>query len=320
MKYIILSVFISFSICSFSQTPIEKGLSVINRYNAETYIGVLASDSLQGRKAGQIGGVKAAQYIESVLMNMGLKPWRGKYEQSFTPDIFIGTANANTKLKNILAYIPGKNTDEIVMIGAHYDHLGIGSPMGNDSIYNGADDNASGVSAILQIAKAFLASGQKPVRTVVFALWDGEEMGLLGSTYFVENHFSYIPIPLTSAIPILGYINCDMIGRNKDGDGSHVSAFYSEAKPIFGQWIKGDIKKYDLALSPDFPSLGSSPGGSDHMPFMDKGVPVIFYNTDLHADYHRLSDEADKINYEKVVDITKLAFLNLWNMANLDTF
>ncbi|MDR1717867.1 MAG: M20/M25/M40 family metallo-hydrolase [Dysgonomonas sp.] len=320
MKHILTSTLLLLSICCLSQTSVEKGLSAITRQHALTYIGVLASDSLEGRKAGQRGGAKAASYIAAILEDIGIKPWQGKFMHPFIPDIFKGSANQDTRLNNVLGYIPGKNTDEIVMIGAHYDHLGLNSGNLNDSVYNGADDNASGVSAVLQIAKAFVASGQKPDRTVVFALWDGEEMGLLGSFHFVEEHFSYIPVPLLSPIPIKGYINCDMIGRNKDGDGAHVSVFYSESKPVFGEWIKSDIERYSLKLTPDFPSLDSSPGGSDHMPFMQKGVPVIFYNTDLHPDYHKLSDEADKINYDKVVDITKLAFLNLWNMANLESF
>lgn len=320
MKHILTSTLLLLSICCFSQTPVEKGLSAITRQDAVTYIGVLASDSLEGRKGGEPGGAKAAGYLKGMLDSIGIKPWRGKYFQPFTPSRFQSLSGKKLSLCNVLGYIPGKNSDEIVMVGAHYDHLGIRANETNDSIYNGADDNASGVSTILQIAKAFVASGQKPERTVVFALWDGEEMGLLGSSHFVEEHFSYIPVPLLSPIPIKGYINCDMIGRNKNGDGAHVSVFYSDSKPVFGEWIKSGIETYSLKLTPDYPSLDSSPGGSDHMPFMQKGVPVIFYNTDLHPDYHKPSDEADKINYDKVVDVTKLAFLNLWNMANLESF
>lgn len=317
MKNIISVLFFLSILSCFSQTPLEKGLSAINVQDAEKYIGILAGDSLQGRGAGKAGGLMAAEYIKSVFEDIGIKPWRDKYYQPFTRH--IGN-NPNYKMQNVLGYIEGKNTWEIVMIGAHYDHLGIKANNTNDSIYNGADDNASGVSAVLQIAKAFVASGQRPERTIIFALWDGEEIGLLGSSYFVEEHSSYIPVPMVSPVPVKGYINCDMIGRNKDGDGSHVDISFTKSKPLFEEWIKSDIKRYKLALAPQFPSLDSAPGGSDHMPFMNKGVPVIFYNTGLHPDYHKPSDEAEYINYNKVVDITKLAYLNLWNMANLISF
>lgn len=317
MKNIILVLSLFYTCFCFSQTPLQKGLSTINKQDAETYIGILAGDSLQGRGSGAVGGIMAAEYIKSVFENIGVKPWRGKYYQPFTRHI---GDNPNFEMQNVLGYIEGKNSQEIVMIGAHYDHLGIKSNNTNDSIYNGADDNASGVSAVLQIAKALVASGQKPERTIIFALWDGEEMGMLGSSYFVEEHSSYIPIPMVSPIPVQGYINCDMIGRNQDGDGSHVDIYFTESKPIFQEWITSDIKEYKIILAPQFPSLNNSPGGSDHMPFMQKGVPVIFYNTGLHSDYHKPSDEPEYINYDKVVDITKLAYLNLWNMANLPYF
>ena len=317
MKNIILTLFLLSTLSSLAQTSPENGLFIINRKSAETYIGILAGDSLQGRGAGKVGGRMAAEYIKSVFEEIGIKAWRGSYYHSFRRH--IGN-NPNYEMQNVLGYIEGKNTWEIVMIGAHYDHLGIKANDTNDSIYNGADDNASGVSAVLQIAKAFIASGQKPERTIIFALWDGEEMGLLGSSHFVEEHSSYIPIPMVSPVPVKGYIDCDMIGRNKDGDGSHVDIYFTESKPNFAEWIISDIEKYKLALNPLFSSLESSPGGSDHVPFLEKGVPVIFYNTGLHSDYHQPSDETKSINYDKVVDITKLAYLNLWNMANLISF
>lgn len=320
MKKILHCFFLITSITSFAQSPIEKGLASINRQDAETYITILASDSLEGRKGGQPGGEKAAEYLKNILEEVGVKPWRSKYIHPFTPNRYRDSKGNEVKLQNVLGYIPGKNSSEIVIVGAHFDHLGIRVNETNDSIYNGADDNASGVSAVLQIARAFITSGEKPERTVMFGLWDGEEMGLLGSFHFVDDHFSYIPIPLTDPIAIKGYINCDMIGRNKDGDGAHVSVYYSDNTPILKDWIEQDIKSYHLKLIPDYPSLDDSPGGSDHMPFEQKGVPFIFLHTDLHPDYHKASDEADKINYDKVVDITKLAFLNLWNMANSKEF
>lgn len=320
-RFILSTLLIALTIPFLAQTPVEKGLASINREDAITYISVLASDSLEGREAGKQGGLKAAEYIKSLFEEMGIKPWRGKYFQPFSGSRHGGTSDQNPNMQNVLGYIKGKRSDEIVVVGAHYDHVGIRPNGTNDSIYNGADDNASGSSAVLQIAKAFVASGETPERTIIFALWDGEEKGLLGSFYFVEDHWKYLPIPMIEPISIKGCINLDMIGRNKEGtDGTHVIAFRSKSKPAFEEWIKNDIETYKLSLSPEFRDPDSMPGGSDHMPFDMKGVPYIFYFTDLHPDYHKETDHADKINFDKVTDITKIAFLNLWNMANIKDY
>lgn len=314
---IALIFFFLFSVSIFSQSSIEKGLESINKQDAEKYIGILASDSLEGRKPGEPGGIKAGEYIKNTYVELGIKPWRKDYFQPFESTSFRSSGN---QMRNVLGYIRGKNANEVVIIGAHYDHLGIRkTPIDNDSIFNGADDNASGVSAVLQVAKAFAASGERPERTIIFALWDGEEMGLLGSFYFVEDYFTNIPPPMLSAPAIKGYINCDMIGRNKNDDPTHVIAYYSTEKP-FGEWIVNDVEEYNLNLTPDFPSMDDMSGGSDHFPFMQKGVPFIFFFTDLHKDYHKVTDHADKINYDKVTEISKVAFLNLWRMANMENF
>ncbi|MFV0538632.1 MAG: M20/M25/M40 family metallo-hydrolase [Dysgonomonas sp.] len=300
----------------FSQSAEEKGLSAIIRQDADRFITVLASDSLEGRKGGEPGGWKAAEYIRAELKSMGVRPWKRDYIQSFVST----SPRATTKeMHNVLGYIRGKNANEVVIVGAHYDHLGLRrAPIDNDSIFNGADDNASGVAAVLQVAKAFMASGQQPERTIVFGFWDGEEMGLLGSFHFVDNYYKNIPIPLTSAPEIKAYINCDMVGRNKDDNAKHVIAYYSPEKEIFQTWINDDIESYDLNLEPEFRSMENQQGGSDHMPFIQAGVPIIFYHTDLHKDYHKLTDHSDKINFDKVTEIAKLTFINMWHMANED--
>ncbi len=212
-------------------------------------------------------------------------------------------------MRNVLAMIPGKNTKEYVIVGAHFDHLGIDPALDGDQIYNGADDNASGVSAVLQIARAFLASGQQPERNVIFAFWDGEEKGLLGSKYFVQT------CPFVSQVK--GYLNFDMIGRNnKPEQPKHVVYFYTAAHPSFGDWLKKDIKKYGLQLEPDYRAWDNPVGGSDNGTFAKAGIPIIWYHTDGHPDYHQPSDHADRLNWDKIVEITKASFLNMWKMAN----
>lgn len=218
-------------------------------------------------------------------------------------------AHRKLQLRNVLGYIEGKIKDEYVILGAHFDHLGIDETLEGDKIYNGADDNASGVSAALQIAKAFLVSGEKPERSIIFAFWDGEELGLLGSEHFV------LTFPNTEQIK--GYLNFDMLGRNNnESKPKHVVYFYTEAHPAFGDWLKNDIRTYGLDIEPDYRPWDKPIGGSDNASFAKRDIPLIWYHTDGHPDYHQPSDHANKINWNKLVNITKAAYLNLWNLAN----
>ena len=212
-------------------------------------------------------------------------------------------------LRNILAKIDGKNPNEIVIIGAHYDHLGYDPMLEGDQIYNGADDNASGVQAVLQVARAFLATGEQPERTVIFAFWDGEEKGLLGSKYFA---LSYPEID-----KVKGYLNYDMIGRNNnENKPQHFVYFYTAAYQAFGDWLKNDIETYGLQLEPDYRAWDNPIGGSDNGTFAKLGIPIIWYHTDAHPDYHLPSDHTDRCNWLKMVDITKASFLAFWKLAN----
>lgn len=325
----------------------EKGLQSISLATAEAVIGFLADDELQGREAGKHGARIAAAYLASQLKELGIAPLGqaaiplslkedaaslDAYYQPFEayarerqqryarwqvhPDSMAllkqGTHRV-LKMNNVLGYIPGQRADEYVIVGAHYDHLGTDPTLQGDKTYNGADDNASGVQAVLQIARAFLASGQKPLRTVVFALWDGEEKGLLGSQHFVQ-HFPAID-------RVKAYLNFDMIGRNnKPEQPRHVVYFYTEAHPAFGDWLKQDIQTYGLRLEPHYRPWDRPIGGGDNGSFARLDIPVIWYHTDGHPDYHQPSDHAHRLNWDKVVEITKASFLNMWNLANEEEF
>lgn len=333
MNKSILLVLLLVSILASAQSPEEKGLESINKQTAEAHIGFLASDVLQGREAGKQGSRIAAEYIRAVLQDIGVKPLNdASYFQPFEayskerqtrtrfsvhPDSIAKykseQAFRKLELRNVLGVIEGKRKDEYIIVGAHYDHLGMDESLAGDKIYNGADDNASGVSAVLQIAKAFALSSEKPERTVIFAFWDGEESGLLGSEYFAAN------CPFISSVK--GYLNFDMIGRNNDElNPQHVVYFYTESHPDFGRWLKEDIVKYNLKLKPNYRPWDKPIGGSDNASFAKRDIPLIWYHTDGHPDYHQPSDHADRINWDKLVDITKASFLNMWNMANLNTF
>ena len=328
--YLLLALLLVGNI-TFAQFPIERALNTINRSSAEATINFLASDELQGREAGFHGSRVTSEYIVSLLQWMGVSPLADSYFQLFDayrkerqkkgrlevhPDSIAKLkqeVHQKLSMRNVLGMIPGKNTKEYVIVGAHFDHLGIDPALDGDQIYNGADDNASGVSAVLQIARAFLASGQQPERNVIFAFWDGEEKGLLGSKYFVQT------CPFLSQIK--GYLNFDMIGRNnKPQQPKQVVYFYTAAHPVFGDWLKEDIRKYSLQLEPDYRAWENPIGGSDNGSFAKVGIPIIWYHTDGHPDYHQPSDHADRLNWDKIVEITKASFLNMWKMANKKSF
>ena len=310
-------------------TPEAKGVASINRATAEAHVNFLACDELEGREAGWKGGRIAGNYIISCLKQMGLQPlFEDGYVQPFEvchaerqkrgqrwevhPDSIAKLkqgVHQKLDLRNILAKIDGKNPNEIVIIGAHYDHLGYDPMLAGDQIYNGADDNASGVQAVLQVAKAFLATGEQPERTVIFAFWNGEEKGLLGSRYFAQ---AYPEIG-----KVKGYLNYDMIGRNNnEANPKHFVYFYTEAYPMFGDWLKNDIVTYDLQLDPNYRPWDKPVGGSDNGTFAKLGIPIIWYHTDAHPDYHMPGDHGERCNWPKMVDITKASFTAFWKMAN----
>ena len=309
----------------------ERAMATITIENAQAHIGFLASDALNGRKAGTRDSRVAAQYIISLLRQWGIQPLGHSYEQPFSaysmewqkrkpwyvePDSVARLRQGTHRkldMANVLGMIQGKDTTQYVIVGAHFDHVGADPDLDGDQIYNGADDNASGVSAALQIARAFALSGVKPERNVIFAFWDGEEIGLLGSKYFVQT------CPFINRVK--GYLNFDMIGRNnKPENPPYVVYFYTEAHPVFGQWLKDDIRRYGFRLDPDYRAWDKPVGGSDNGSFARKDIPIIWYHTDGHPDYHQPGDEADRINYEKVMYISRAAFLNAWNLANEEIY
>lgn len=314
---------------SFTVAQKEKGLRSITENAAKAHVYFLADDLLEGREAGQRGSQIARQYIISQIREAGVNPMSGdSYEHKFDayavnrlhgrPRYFV-EADSITKIKslehckmslaNVLAMIPGKRNDEYVVVGAHLDHEGMNGNLDGDNIYNGADDNASGVSAVLQIMKAFAETDVTPERNVVFAFWDGEEYGLLGSRYFVENFFSIDNVK--------AYLNFDMVGgNNRPDDPSYFVYFFTESHPEYGEWLRSDIKKYGLTLNPNYKAWDNPVGGSDQGSFAKRGIPIVWYHTDVQPHYNHPSDEASTVNYQKLTDITRASFLTTWHMAN----
>lgn len=223
--------------------------------------------------------------------------------------------------ENVLGYIEGVDEqlkDELVIITAHYDHLG----MRGESIYFGADDNASGTSTALEIAQAFAEAkkvGQGPRRSVLVMLVSGEEKGLLGSKYYVQN-----PIfPLENTVV---NINVDMVGRVDEKHSSNPNYIYV----IGADRLSSDLHRINENANATYTRLEldytyneeSDPNRyyyrSDHYNFAEKGIPAVFYFNGTHKDYHRTSDTPDKINFEKMTNIGQLVFYTSWELANRD--
>jgi hypothetical protein len=222
------------------------------------------------------------------------------------------------KAENIAGMIEGTDLkDEYVVVTAHYDHLG----PGKNGIRYGADDNASGTIGVMETAEAFqeaAKAGHRPRRSVLFLPVTAEEMGLLGSQYYVSSPL--VPINKTVAA-----VNMDMIGRK---DKAHESGqkyvfLYVSGEP--GQWMHtaalNALKQMSTDLVPEFQFKSTSKeslGGSDHMSFEAVKVPVAYFFNGLHEDYHKPGDTFDKIHYDQMQETVRLVFLTTWELANME--
>ena len=210
--------------------------------------------------------------------------------------------------RNVVALLPGadeKLKDELLIVGAHYDHIGIKKnvPAGQDSIYNGADDNASGTAGVVLVATAFSQEKKRPDRSVLFMAFAGEERGLYGSETYVAN-------PLFPLDKTVAMINLDMIGRNR-----------VDSLIVYGQYNAPEL--WDLAARENrhikfrlSPGSRKESGGSDHMPFQQKKIPTLFFHSGLHPDYHNVSDQVEKVNFGKLALAAKLCYRTVWQLAN----
>ncbi|MGQ7868869.1 M20/M25/M40 family metallo-hydrolase [Sunxiuqinia sp. sy24] len=252
----------------------------------------------------EILGEKAPMLGETVAKANKLKSNSQPIDGELEIDV-----NAQTKvlgLRNILARIEGENPNKIMIVGAHYDHLG----KYNGQIWNGADDNGSGVVAVTTIAKAFIESGVKPKCTIIFALWDGEERGLLGSRYFVHAFDEMDKVML--------YLNFDMVGRNgsPDAPGNKVAMIYTKATSSLKGTSTKHIEAFGLNLDVNFSAVENPVGGSDNSGFAKRDIPIFWFHTGGHTDYHQASDHVELINWQKLEDIIKLSYLDMWEFAN----
>ncbi len=212
------------------------------------------------------------------------------------------------KVKNVLGFIEGSDpvlSKQLVIIGAHYDHVGYKKEhkAGEDYIFNGADDNASGTSGVLSVAYAFSRLKEKPKRSIMFILFAGEEKGLFGSRYYTIHPLH----PLASTVAML---NLDMISRN-DPDSLYLEG--AMQSPDLTNIIRKENKKTKFILvvkSSEFL------GGSDHYYFYKHNIPFSFFFTGLHQDYHQVSDNPDKSDYNKAARVSRLVFFTAGKISN----
>lgn len=215
------------------------------------------------------------------------------------------------KARNVVGYIEGENKDEFIVVGGHYDHLG----KYDGYIWNGADDNASGTVGVMTIAKAFMATGKKPEKSIIFAAWTGEEKGLFGSEYFVEQ-------AQKKKMNIILNLNYDMIARDVESDTLRNKAdmSYTKAYPGIEELTKKNISDFKINLDVSYRASEKPSGGSDHAPFAAVNIPIFYFMAAMHPDYHQPSDELSKINWEKMTNIIRIGFLNTWEFANSNQY
>ena len=265
----------------------------------------LASDALEGRQTGTDGEKKAANYIANRFKELGLeaKGTEG-YLQPFT---FKPKTNPHDEVKfdvngdgtitgnNVIGFVDNK-AENTITIGAHFDHLGFGGEgsLYRDSIkavHNGADDNASGVSVLLNLAAKLKEKNTN--NNYLFMAFSGEEMGLLGSNYFVKN-------PTIETKKVSYMINMDMVGRMKKD--STLAVYGTGTSPIFKQVLKSHNDNFKLIQKK------SGVGPSDHTSFYLADIPVLHFFTGQHEDYHKPGDDSEKLNYDGMYLISDYIF------------
>lgn len=284
----------------------------------------LADDAREGRGTGTAGYDSAAAYVEARFRTLGLKPvvpvdsmcrsgCTLGYAMPFVARPLPGRGSAAPRplpTRNVAAVVPGRDpalAGEYVIVGAHLDHLGRSGdfaldPEAKDAIRNGADDNASGVAAVLELAR--LVARRPARRSIVFTTFSGEELGLLGSQHWAD----HMPVPQAQ---VRAMVNFDMVGRLKE-DKLIVYGVATATE------LKGIVDSANAVAPLVVSAVGDGFGPSDHSSFYAKNLPVLHFFSDLHGDYHRATDDADKINAAGEAKVVALAERVIRTIADRD--
>ena len=337
MKYIFLFALILLkSLNSYSQLEhANKFAKTITEKDLKKHLYTYASDDFEGRNTGSKGQKKAVEYLRNFYIQNDIKPGDPDkdYFQKMTLNISRGD-EGNVDSENVIAIIEGtEKPEEYLILTAHLDHVGYGrtgsrlrkSYVGEikDRIHNGADDDGSGTVAMLEIAQAFKQASKKgkgPKRSIIFLHVTGEEKGLLGSAYYSDN-----PIyPLSKTVANL---NLDMIGRidpTRKGDKReyvYIIGSDHDSQDLHQISEQTNLQTVNIDLDYRYNAKDDPQRfyyRSDHYNFAKKGIPIIFYFSGTHEDYHLPSDTPDKINYDLLELRSKLIFYTAWNIANRD--
>ncbi len=321
------ALFISFTVQGFSQIKKDrkavKYAKTIKAEELKEKLYVYASDEFEGRGTPSKGQELAINFLKDHYVSNNISPLQEtSYFQVVPPPKRFERwwGKSDIKPKNVVAYIKGnKHPDEYIIISAHLDHVG----MEDGEIFNGADDDGSGTVAVLEIAEAFQEAadnGYGPNRSIVFLHVTAEEMGLIGSKYYTDNPI----VPLTNTMTNL---NVDMIGRtdpqrpkrNRDyiyliGSDKISTELHNISEEINSLYLNIDLDY--VFNAEDHPDRFYY--RSDHYNFAQKGIPIIFYFSGTHEDYHQPTDTVEKIQYDLLELRTRLIFHTAWELANRD--
>ena len=316
MMRLYLSLFLIFNF-SYSQFEVEKYANSITSSDLKSLLYVYASDEFEGRDTGSWGQKLAVNFLKEFYKKNKISA--AKNTNDYFQEMKLKFRNGKEVFsENVAAFIPGcEKPDEYIIISSHLDHVGVI----NGEIYNGADDDGSGTVALLEMAQAFqlaFLEGFGPKRSLLFLHLTGEEKGLLGSKYYVENPL----YPINNAVANL---NIDMIGRldpkRPDKNENYIYLIGSDrlSQELHEVSEQANLKYVGLDIDYTF-NAENDPNSfytrSDHYNFAKENIPVIFYFNGTHEDYHKPTDTPDKINYELLSKRTKLIFYTAWDLAN----
>lgn len=290
-----------------AETGVAEAAAGITAGEMRSHVAYLASDELRGRNAPSPGLDAAADYLARSFRELGLAPAgvAGGYRQPFP----LGPSGPEPgappdSAPNVIALLPGSDpvlSDEYVVISAHFDHVGVGRPVAGDSIYNGADDNGSGTAALIEVAEAFASLAQRPARSLVFLAVSAEEKGLLGSAYYAAN-------PTVPRDGIVANLNVDMIGGNAPDSIVVIGQEYSSLGPLVREVAERNAESLGLTVAADLWPEERFFFRSDHYNFARMEIPALFFFAGTHEHYHRPSDEADTVDYDKATRVARLIF------------
>ena len=325
-KITLLSLLLVLNISCTSQkmslTDVDptKYMNTITANELKTHLYIVAADSMEGRETGSAGQKKAGVYLINQYKKNNVPFPKGAtdYYQRIPAAFLNAKRNENlADSENIWAFIEGsEKPNEVLVISAHYDHVGIK----DGEVYNGADDDGSGTVALLEIAQAFEKAkkdGHGPKRSILFLHVTGEEHGLHGSRYYSEN-------PLFPIANTITDINIDMIGRRDEAHANTNNYVYV----IGADRLSTDLNTICTVANAKYTKLDldykyndpKDPNHfyerSDHYNFAKNGIPAVFLFNGVHADYHKKTDEPNKIEYDALAKRAQLAFVMAWELAN----